>query len=62
MAASDVFAICAVPVPDGAYLSDDETARTYRKLISDGFRWVRTDEGRAIFEREESGYVFGVSS
>ena len=42
--------------PD-SYLSDDECSRAYFQLLSRGFRWVRTEEGHAIFERERLPYA-----
>ena len=36
--------------PD-SYLTDDHQVKTLRRLRAAGFRWVRTDDGWAIFER-----------
>lgn len=34
----------------GAYLSEDKESRAYRTLLEEGWRWVRTENGFAVFE------------
>lgn len=41
--------------PD-SYLSEDSSVAFYRDLLAQGFRWVRTEEGQAVFERIKAVY------
>ena len=34
----------------GAYLSDDQETRRILETLEAGFRWIRTENGLAIFE------------
>jgi hypothetical protein len=44
--------ITAARVEPDSYLSADQDSIALAKLLAEGFRWVRTDDGHAIFERE----------
>lgn len=57
MPIADVLALTATfdaATMPGAYISDDASARTYRDLLAAGYRWIRTEDGQAIFEKEET--------
>ena len=44
--------LCSGP---GAFLADDEASRAYKGLLERGFRFLRSEEGMAVFEREVDG-------
>ena len=44
--------VATVPVEEGAYVTKSKQRETVEGLLADGFRWVRTEEGDAILERE----------
>ena len=46
--------VATVPVEDGAYVTRSKQRETVERLLAGGFRWVRTEEGDAILEREIS--------
>jgi hypothetical protein len=50
--AANLAAILRVPTPPDSYSSEDETTKAYRDLVSQGFRWIRTDGELAVFEKE----------
>jgi hypothetical protein len=40
-----------IPSNPGAYLASDTLTDAVEAALKDGFRWVRTDDGCAVFER-----------
>jgi hypothetical protein len=54
MPAETVYGLTSEPLP-GSYVADDSESRRYRWLLEAGYRWVRTEQGIAIFERARHG-------
>ena len=55
MSAAEVVAIATAiaeceECPSG-YMADDMSLRVYKNLLSQGYRWVRTDGEVAVFEK-----------
>ena len=48
---SAVVGMMMVPVPKDSYLSEDGGVKAVRYLLAEGYRWVRTDDVWAVFER-----------
>lgn len=51
MLVEDIVPLLQMPVPEGAYLSEDHTTSTLRNLLRKGYRWIRTDGPYAVFEK-----------
>jgi hypothetical protein len=52
-----VLALCRYISPDecpDSYMAEDAESKTLRDLLSNGYRWVRTDGGYAVFEKSLS--------
>lgn len=52
-----IHALQVIPASAANDLSGDDTVKQVKDLLSQGYRWVRTDGGYAIFERTDGGRV-----
>lgn len=48
----EVVAIFKFTEDPGAYLSEDSISKELKRILSQGFRWVRSEGDFAVFERE----------
>ncbi len=44
--------VATVIIEDGAFVAKSKERETVESLLAEGFRWVRTEDGEAILERE----------
>jgi len=49
------------PNPD-AYMAEDQATVVVRGLLAEGFRWVRTEDGMAVLERQIQPKVVGTAT
>jgi hypothetical protein len=52
-----VLVLCRYVSPDecpDSYMAEDAESKTLRDLLANGYRWIRTDGGYAIFEKSLS--------
>ncbi len=56
MPLGEVLPITSAVKHQDSYLSEDSPLQCYRELLRKGFRWVRSEEGQAIFERRKVKY------
>jgi hypothetical protein len=55
MPAEDVILACREAAEPDAYVAEDFRTRAVRRLVTEGYRWVRTDGDWAVFEKEITG-------
>jgi hypothetical protein len=52
-----VFSRCRYISPNecpDSYVAEDEESKTLQDLLTNGYRWIRTDGGCAVFEKSLS--------
>ena len=52
--AMDVIEAGRLTIEPDSYIADEATGRAIQEILQKGYRWIRTDEGFAIFEKEFS--------
>jgi hypothetical protein len=52
--AMDVIECARMPIEADSYIADEATGKAVQEILQKGYRWIRTDEGFAIFEKEFS--------
>jgi hypothetical protein len=52
--ATDVYGAATLCTEPDSFIADDEGVRAVRDLLHKGYRWVRSEQGLAIFEKKIS--------